>query len=82
MSLESLEGQNLFWDEPGGWTESAKSFTAGVLQHGRSMTAITNPTVNSYKRLVSSLNGGGVSWAPIWVSTGDNNRSCVDALPS
>ena len=31
----------------GGWTESAKSFTAGVLQHGRSMTAITNPTVNS-----------------------------------
>jgi glutamine synthetase len=81
MSLESPEGLNLFKDELGEWTRTASSFTAGILQHGRSMAAITNPTVNSYKRLVSSLEGGGVSWAPIWVSTGDNNRSCMIRFP-
>jgi glutamine synthetase len=71
----------LFKGLDGGWTDLAKSFTAGILQHGRAMAAITNPTVNSYKRLVSSLDGGGVSWAPIWVSTGDNNRSCMMRFP-
>jgi glutamine synthetase len=37
--------------------------------------------VNSYKRLVSSLRSGGVSWAPTWISVGDNNRSCMLRLP-
>ncbi|HVX23648.1 MAG TPA: hypothetical protein VHB02_20060 [Acidimicrobiales bacterium] len=81
MSLESPDGQNLFRDRDGRWTALARSFTAGILSHGRSAAAITNPTVNSYKRLVGSLPGGGVSWAPIWASTGDNNRSCMVRFP-
>jgi glutamine synthetase len=81
MSLEDLDGENLFRDEDQQWTPLAASFSAGILAHGRAMPAITNPTVNSYKRLVNSLSSGGVSWAPTWISVGDNNRSCMLRLP-
>ncbi|MCU1457244.1 MAG: glutamine synthetase [Actinomycetia bacterium] len=87
MSLESIEtGENLFRvkgtdDEPGEWTPTCRSFLAGILAHARALAAITNPTVNSYKRLVGGLTDGEVSWAPIWASVGDNNRSCMLRLP-
>jgi glutamine synthetase len=81
MSLENDDGVNLFRDADHGWTDVARSFSAGILSHGRALAAITNPTVNSYKRLVNTLSSGGVSWAPTWVSVGDNNRSCMLRLP-
>ena len=46
--------ENAFYDEADEYNLSplAKSFMAGLLQHAAEITAITNPTVNSYKRLV------------------------------
>ncbi|KAA3621065.1 MAG: glutamate--ammonia ligase [Proteobacteria bacterium] len=63
------------------WTDEARSFTAGILKHAHALTAIANPIVNSYKRLVPRLVDGSVSWAPIKISYGYNNRSCMIRFP-
>jgi glutamine synthetase len=88
MSLESAAtGENLFRAPaeeeggPPGWTPLARSFAAGVLRHAAALSAVSNPTVNSYKRLVGRLADGGTSWAPIWATAGDNNRSCMLRFP-
>jgi glutamine synthetase len=65
-----------------GWTELTYAFTAGILKHARSIAAVATPTVNSYKRLAARLRDGEISWAPIWASYGDNNRSCMIRLPA
>ena len=54
MSLSDREGRNLFAGEKGGTDLSplAYSFMAGILRHMKAMTILTNPLVNSYKRLV------------------------------
>src|SRR5699024_5676724 len=72
---------NIFRDENKKWTREAYSFTAGVLRHAHAITAIANPLVNSYKRLTPRLVDGSVSWAPIKISYGPNNRSCMVRLP-
>ena len=86
MSLANLEtGENLFRDadDPRGraWSKVAYSFVAGILRHSPALAAVCNPTVNSYKRLQPRLTDGTVSWAPVWASYGDNNRSCLLRLP-
>jgi len=53
----------------------AKSFTAGLLRHAAEITAITNQTVNSYKRLVPGFE------APVHVSWARNNRSGLIRVP-
>ncbi|HVB52701.1 MAG TPA: hypothetical protein VNF24_00700, partial [Candidatus Acidoferrales bacterium] len=42
---------------------------------------IATPTVNSYKRLTDRLTDGTVSWAPVWITYGHNNRSCMLRFP-
>lgn len=84
MSLvEADGGKNLFQDPDGlrGWSKTAYSFVAGVLRHARAIAAIATPTVNSYKRLQPRLADGTISWSPVWVAYGDNNRSCMLRLP-
>lgn len=84
MSLCELDGgKNLFRDPDGekGWSKTAYSFVAGVLRHARAIAAIATPTVNSYKRLAPRLADGTISWSPVWVAYGDNNRSCMLRLP-
>jgi glutamine synthetase len=86
MSLADVHtGENLFReigpDGSAGWSELAYSFVAGILKHARAIAAVATPTVNSYKRLTARLRDGGISWAPIWASYGDNNRSCMIRLP-
>lgn len=87
MSLERLaDGSNAFVEpgEPGDkpqWTRTALSFAAGIMEHARAIAAIAAPCVNSYKRLVTNLVVGETSWAPVWISLGDNNRSCMLRLP-
>lgn len=87
MSLEDkVSGQNLFVNaeegsEVGEWTELSKHFMGGILSHARAIAAISTPTVNSYKRLTSRLADGTVSWAPVWITWGHNNRSCMLRLP-
>jgi glutamine synthetase len=84
MSLvEADGGKNLFRDPDGvkGWSKTAYSFVAGVLRHARAIAALATPTVNSYKRLAPRLADGTISWSPVWVAYGDNNRSCMLRLP-
>lgn len=84
MSLsDRASGENVFLEpgEPRTWTKTAYSFAAGVLRHARALSALANPTVNSYRRLVPRLADGSVSWAPTMISYGHNNRSCMLRFP-
>jgi glutamine synthetase len=57
---------------------------AGLLRHARAMTAVTCPTVNSYKGLIArarGFEGGTVTWAPTHATYGLNNRSAMLRLP-
>jgi len=62
-----------------GCSELAYHFLGGVLQHARALCAVTNPTVNCYKRLKlgAGLTSGrsGFTWTPAFISYGDNNRT-------
>jgi len=62
-------------DDPYNLSPLAKSFMAGLLVHAAEITAITNPTVNSYKRLVPGFE------APVHVSWARNNRSGLIRVP-
>jgi glutamine synthetase len=86
MSLADYDtGGNLFRDPEDargrGWSKIAYAFVAGILRHAPALAAICTPTVNSYKRLTARLPDGSISWAPIWATYGDNNRSCMLRLP-
>jgi len=59
-----------------GLSETARYFIAGILKHARSLTAITNPTVNSYKRLVPGYE------APVYVAWSAQNRSPLIRVPA
>jgi glutamine synthetase len=70
-------GVNIFFDQADkyGLSEVAKQFIAGQLKHVRAMSAILNPTVNSYKRLVVGYE------APVYISWGQTNRSALIRIP-
>src|SRR5699024_7133690 len=80
VSAENTE-KSIFRDENKNWTKEAYAFTAGILKHAPAITAITNPIVNSYKRLVPKLVDGSPSWAPIKIAHGLNNRTCMIRMP-
>ncbi|QED47637.1 type I glutamate--ammonia ligase [Cytobacillus dafuensis] len=72
------EGKNSFFDEKGELqlSEYARQFIAGILKHSTGFTAVTNPTVNSYKRLVPGYE------APCYVAWSAQNRSPLIRIPS
>ena len=67
----------MFYDreDPNGLSEDAYHFIGGLLKHARGMTAITNPTVNSYKRLVPGYE------APVHIAWATSNRSPLIRIP-
>ncbi|MCL5032744.1 MAG: glutamine synthetase family protein [Thermotogae bacterium] len=71
------DGQNAFYDPNGEYqlSETFTHFVAGLLEHSRAITAITNPTVNSYKRLVPGYE------APVNVAWAVSNRSALVRIP-
>jgi glutamine synthetase len=77
--------QNLFEDksDPRGLNLSpmAYHFLAGILKHAPALAAFCAPTVNSYKRLVVGRSLTGATWAPAYISYGDNNRSSMVRIP-
>jgi glutamine synthetase len=84
MSLEHLDsGKNAFRasERRNDWTEETYFFVGGILKHAPALTALANPTTNSYRRLVPRLADGEISWAPTAISYGYNNRSCMLRLP-
>jgi glutamine synthetase len=70
--------ENAFSDESDelGLSETAKHYLAGILKHARAFAAITNPTVNSYKRLVPGYE------APCYVAWSGKNRSPLVRVPA
>ncbi|WP_010530020.1 type I glutamate--ammonia ligase [Lentibacillus jeotgali] len=72
------DGRNVFYDEKGDMQVSTtlKQFTAGIIKHATNFTAVTNPTVNSYKRLVPGYE------APCYVAWSGLNRSPLVRVPS
>jgi glutamine synthetase len=86
MSMADLEtGENMFAaaDDPRGAGVStlAYQFIAGVLRHAPAISAVTAPTVNSYKRLIKSGSMTGFTWAPVYISYGANNRTHMLRVP-
>lgn len=72
------DGKNAFYDENDelGLSPEAYSFIAGIMKHAKSMAMITNPIVNSYKRLVPGYE------APIYIAWSAKNRSPLIRIPS
>jgi glutamine synthetase len=71
-------GENAFY-EPGGdldMSDTSRQFIAGILKHAPAFTAVTNPTVNSYKRLVPGYE------APCYVAWSSRNRSPLIRIPA
>ena len=84
MSLWDKRGtKNVFADKKDemGLSPKAYSFLGGVLHHAPSLAAITNPTVNSYKRINAPVTRSGATWAPNTVSYGGNNRTHMVRIP-
>jgi len=72
------DGQNIFYDasQEDGLSEVCRSFIAGVLKHAPAISAITSPTVNSYKRLVPGYE------APVYIAWSYRNRSPLIRIPA
>ena len=72
------DGVNVFADESdgNGLSQTAYAFLGGVMEHMQSMTAVTNPIVNSYKRLVPGFE------APVYIAWSATNRSALIRIPA
>jgi len=77
MSL-TKDGKNVFYDpnDPLGLSKECYNFIGGLMKHAKGMTAVTNPTVNSYKRLVSGYE------APVNIAWSLRNRSPLIRIPA
>lgn len=77
MSL-SKDGKNIFADssDKQGLSQEAYYFIGGIMKHMKGMTAITNPLVNSYKRLVPGYE------APVYIAWSATNRSPLIRIPA
>ena len=76
--------QNLFRDPAGelGLSRTAYQFIAGVLHHAEALCALTNPTVNSFKRINGAPTASGATWSPNAVSYAGNNRTHMIRIPA
>ncbi len=74
---------NLFHDPKGELGVSALGyrFLGGVLAHAEALTAIFNPTVNSYKRINAQVTLSGATWSPNTISYSGNNRTHMVRIP-
>lgn len=78
ISLTDQDGNNLFYDPntENQLSKTALCFIGGVMKHAQSFCLVTNPTVNSYKRLVPGYE------APCYISWSDANRSTMIRIPA
>ena len=84
ISVWDVEGKvNAFADKgmPFGLSAKGKTFLGGIMQHASALAAITNPTVNSYKRINAPRTVSGATWAPNTVTWTGNNRTHMVRVP-
>lgn len=85
VSLGSATQKNVFYDATDksgmGLSQTAYHFLGGILRHASAFCAIAAPTVNSYKRLVVGRSLSGATWAPAYITYGDNNRTACVRVP-
>ncbi len=72
------DGENAFYDpaQPEGLSQDCLYYVGGLMEHVKAITAIANPTVNSYKRLVSGFE------APVYIAWSGRNRSPLIRIPA
>jgi glutamate---methylamine ligase len=82
-SLWDRAGNNVFADAKGelGLSRTAYAFIGGVMHSAQAMCAITNPAVNSYKRINAPVTLSGATWSPNTVSYTGNNRTHMIRIP-
>lgn len=85
LSIGDEKTKNLFFDDADkrgmGLSKLGYHFLAGILAHAPALTAIAAPSVNSYKRLVVGRSLSGATWAPAYITYGDNNRTSMVRIP-
>jgi glutamate---methylamine ligase len=83
VSLWDSKGENVFKDRHGelGLSKTAYEFIAGVLSNAEALCAITNPTVNSFKRINGAPTLSGSTWSPNTISYTGNNRTHMIRIP-
>ena len=64
-----------------GLSQSGRHFLGGIMKHASALAAITNPTVNSYKRINAPRTMSGATWAPNTVTWTSNNRTHMVRVP-
>ena len=64
-----------------GLSKEGLNFLGGIINHAKAMTAVTNPTVNSYKRINASRTLSGASWSPNTITWTGNNRTHMVRVP-
>jgi len=83
ISVWDADGNNAF-EDPGdelGLSQDGYHFLGGIMKHAQGMAAITNPTVNSYKRINGAPTRSGATWAPNTVTWTGNNRTHMVRIP-
>ncbi|MGG6296675.1 type III glutamate--ammonia ligase [Leptolyngbya sp. AN02str] len=84
LSAWDPEGkENLFYDPNGmlGLSDVGYQFIGGVLHSAEALCAITNPSVNSYKRINAPVTTSGATWSPNTISYSGNNRTHMIRIP-
>jgi glutamine synthetase type III len=84
ISVWDAAGQkNMFHDDNDelGLSSDGYSFLGGIMKHAEALAAITNPTVNSYKRINAPRTTSGATWSPNSVTWTGNNRTHMVRVP-
>lgn len=78
IALKDLDGNNMFFDKEDDkhLSQTAKHFIAGILTHAKAVTAVTNPTINSYKRLIPGFE------APVHIGWSTSNAGPLVRIPT
>ena len=83
-SLWTLDEKTCLTHDPSdemGISKMGYHFLGGVMTHAEGLSALTNPTVNSYKRINAPVTSSGATWAPNSVTYGGNNRTHMVRVP-
>jgi glutamine synthetase len=85
LSIGDSKSKNIFHDDSDkrglGLSKTGYHFLAGLMKHAWALTALCAPSVNSYKRLVVGRALSGATWAPAYITYGNNNRTCFVRIP-